>query len=184
MSPYFSRLQREDHLAGKRGEIYETICQRPGINFEALRDEVGMTGGGGAQHHLYVLEKLEYVQSFKVGRYRRYFAAGDDHFRRNRICALLTAPIYRETAELVLRNPGASQGKIAEKFSDVSRQAVGYRLKALESAGAISRQRDSHGVYYYATMDGGYVLDHARLEPLNSGVFEIGPILVGRRECG
>lgn len=160
MSPYLSRIRQGDHLAGKRGEIYQAICNKPGISFGSVREHVGMTGGGGPQYHLYVLEKLEYVQSFRVGRHRRYFAAGDEHYRRNRIRAILTSPIYRETASAVSRRPGAVQREIADEFPEVSRQAVSYRLGRLETAGAIARTIENRRAFYYATMDGGYVLDH------------------------
>jgi predicted transcriptional regulator len=155
MSPFLVRLTQADHLSGRRGEIFQAICARPGINFEALRDRVRMRGGGGPQYHLYALEKLAYIQSFKVGRYRRYFAAGDEHFRRNKIRAMFMAPAYLETARLVQRRPGASQSEISSEFPEISRQAVGYRLQNLEEAGAIA--------FYYATMEGGYVLDHLHM---------------------
>lgn len=160
MSPYLSRIGPEDELAGRRGEIYSTVCDSPGINFEALRERVGMTGGGGPQYHLHVLEKRGRVESFKVGRYRRYFAVGDDHHRRNRIRAMFASSIYLETSVAVSRRPGAIQREIAEAFPGFSRQAVGYRLQNLEAAGAIARHREGSEVIYYATMDGGYVLDH------------------------
>lgn len=163
MSPLLSRLRPSKDLAGRRGEIYRAICEKPAINFEALRERVGMTGGGGLQYHLYVLEKLRYVQSFKAGRYRRYFPSGEEHYQRNRIRALLLAPGYYDAARLVLERPGARQAEISAAFPEVSRQAVQYRLQRLEMAGAIAKRQEGSRTFYYATMDGGYVLDHVRV---------------------
>lgn len=73
---------------------------------------------------------------------------------------MFSSPIYLETAAAVSRRPGAIQREIANEFPEVSRQAVGYRLHNLEAAGAVAKHREGPAVIYYATMDGGYVLDH------------------------
>lgn len=159
MTPLGSRLDPEDTLRGRRAMVYEHIEQDPGVNFLALAERTGMQNGV-LSYHLQVLEGRRAIQSFKAGRFRRYYAPGDDHYRRNHIDATLRSPAYRETMEAVQKNPGAYSSQLADLLPRVSRQAVQYRLQKLVSVGAVSRQREGARAHYHLTMDGGYVLDH------------------------
>jgi predicted transcriptional regulator len=141
------RLSKDGVLTGPRARLYDLILARPGIRFTDL---VNGTQGhwGSTAHHLYVLERFQFVRSYRVGRCRRYVASLGPEAQSQQ-AAHLEEAANRTMLELVRQHPGICQQDVAARFPGRTRQAVGHRLANLERLGLVTEVRQGRWKLYY-----------------------------------
>jgi DNA-binding transcriptional ArsR family regulator len=152
------RIGPEDVFRGRRGEIYECIRTEPGINFLKLVERFGLHYGA-TDYHLHVLERHKKVVGIKAGKFRRYYATGVEDYWALRIRAAISDPNLEKTIRVIQSNPGIHQRPLCERFPEVTRQAVSYRVSRLIDVGAVRAQKEGATTYYNLSHEGGYVLD-------------------------
>lgn len=144
--PLGSRITQDGLLEGRRRQLYGLILERPGVTFmELVRASLGHIGV--TSYHLFLLERHQLVRSCRTHRCRRYYAfVGDPEADRRD--AILREPHMRATYERVQAEPGIAQRELVERFPEVTRQSVAYRLGRLVRAGIIWEDRQARSTRY------------------------------------
>ena len=120
-----------------REAIVGYLAATPGAHFSKLRDDLKL-GTGETQHHLRRLEDGGMIEHRTDGEYKRYFPAGRFSAFEQRALGYLRRETPRLMLILLLRDPSASGGDIADSVG-VSRSSVSKYAAELESAGVLSR---------------------------------------------
>lgn len=152
----------------RRQLLYEMIRAEPGANFVRLVGAMEATTGnrsdyGTVAHHLYTLERARLIQSFRLGRCRRYVAvdpeAPTESVRRQ--LALMRDPGHLAMLEAVRDRPGISQRALhrllAERGHRFCRQTIAYRVLRLVAAGLVGEERRG-GLLSYCLTEGAAVV--------------------------
>ncbi|MEM5814217.1 MAG: hypothetical protein QXD77_00160 [Candidatus Aenigmatarchaeota archaeon] len=125
------------------GAIYGYIVANPGVNYSRIREDLKLNNGS-VIHHLDVLEKFGYIESYKDGYYRRYVPRGKPavHVKTKR----------EEKVEFIIgvleRSPGSTHKSVAESIG-VSTRRLSYYLKTAVESGAVRAERRGKCVHYY-----------------------------------
>ena len=157
MSPYLSRLAPDDLLEGRRRTLYSTIFDSPGICFTDLRDATNIRFGV-LQYHLETLERSGFVESVKVGKFRRYYPVGLDHRGAIELHAHAIDPGYSRILRAVEWIPGATNSELSHLFPDRARQSIGYRLGRLRKVGALEPRPRGRTTEYFLTGEASTIL--------------------------
>lgn len=158
MSPYLSRLAPEEYVEGRRRVLYSKIFEEPGICYTELQEKTGVRFGV-LQYHLETLERAGFVESVKVGRFRRYYPVGLDHSWAFELHAHAKDPGYSKYLRAIDWIPGATNSELQYLFPDVTRQSIAYRLKRLSQAGALESERDESKIRYFLTGEASSIMD-------------------------
>jgi len=130
------RLSADD-ASETRGAIVGYLAATPGAHFSKLRDDLQL-GTGETQHHLRRLEDDGTVEHRRDGEYKRYFPAGRFSPFEQRALGYLRRETPRRMLVMLLREPSASGGEMADD-AGVSRSTVSKYATKLESAGLLAR---------------------------------------------
>lgn len=161
MSPYLSRTPPENLVEGRRRVLYSAIFDHPGISFTELREHSNIRFGV-LQYHLETLERAGFVESLKVGRFRRYYPLGSDHHAALERRGYAADAGYLRMMVEVETLPGSTQSQLQQLHPGVARQSVAYRLQRLERVGAIRAYRDGRTRRFELTPEGEAALERER----------------------
>lgn len=143
--PLYTKIKREkvmDHFV--RGRIYEFVCQNPGVNYSAIKQQFKLTNGT-VTYHLSMLERQEFIRSKQDGIYKRYFSNNGGP------PASEVEPMSLQLiiAKTIRENPGLTQKEIAKKVRS-SKQLVSYHIRRMKKEGQLDTRRDGRTVRVYA----------------------------------
>jgi predicted transcriptional regulator len=132
LASLFSRVQGKQVLQHAiRGGIYDHILANPGIRFNHLRKDLGLSHGATA-YHLQVLARNGLVRQRTAWSTRHYYTAG------------APPPPALEAHDAILdfvrKNPGAGAAEVGRHLG-LSRQLAHYHLRRLAAAGRMAAQR-------------------------------------------
>jgi predicted transcriptional regulator len=128
----YSRIHRDkvlDHFV--RGQIYGHIKTNPGATFTEIGEVLGVSNGV-LTHHLYTLERMEFVRSEREGRWKRFYARDAPKTRQG----VLVSTLQKEILEIIRGEPGISQSDLAERLG-TKRQNVNYNVQKLVHTGLV-----------------------------------------------
>jgi len=130
--PLYSKLNTSSIFGNNiRADIYNLITDNPGITFGAITRKLKLKPGT-ASHHIRILEREGYINSKKIGKFRRYYEMGIKTSDHNQI--------QDQIIQQVQDHPGISQAQIAKEL-DLSRQLVNYHIKDLISSQVILTEK-------------------------------------------
>jgi len=126
-----------------RGQIFGYITANPGAHYNRIKSELDLNNGA-IIYHLDALEKFGYISSYEDGCRKCYVSRGVPavHVKTRRENVL--DGIFR----IVKREPGSSQGTIAEKMG-MSARKLSYYIKHAEKGGAVKAERSGRSVRYF-----------------------------------
>ncbi|HID71797.1 MAG TPA: winged helix-turn-helix transcriptional regulator [Thermoplasmata archaeon] len=134
--PLYTRIKKEDTLKHSlREELYQYIVNNPGKNYITIKKELQLKNGT-LIYHLKTLENQRFIKSIKDGRYRRFYPRG---MKIKKERNTLTA-IQQRIVELLEKNPGMSQSRIAEVLGQ-SRQTINYQIGKLKKNKIVEVER-------------------------------------------
>jgi DNA-binding MarR family transcriptional regulator len=128
----YTRLKRDkvlDHFL--RGRIFEVIRKKPGITYNAIRRDLGISNGSLA-YHVYTLQREGFVKSVPEGPYRRFFTMDEPVSR----AGVLVSELQKKILDLLAVEPGISQSIIANRLG-TSPQSVNYNVSRLVRKGMV-----------------------------------------------
>ncbi|HUR60909.1 MAG TPA: winged helix-turn-helix transcriptional regulator [Candidatus Thermoplasmatota archaeon] len=130
LSRLFSRVQGKQALQNPiRGGLHDHITANPGIRFNRLRKDLGLSHGATA-YHLQVLERSGLVQRRSAWTTRHYYTVDG--------APPLPAPAANDAIlDFVRKNPGAGAAEVGRHLG-LSRQLAHYHLRRLAAAGRMS----------------------------------------------
>jgi predicted transcriptional regulator len=139
--PLYTKIKREkvmDHFV--RGRIYEYVCQNPGVNYSAIKNQFKLTNGT-VTYHLSMLERQEFIRAKQDGIYKRYFAnnGGPSASEVEPMSLQLTI------AKAIREHPGMTQKEIAKHLGS-SKQLVSYHIRRMKKDGQLETSRDGRSV--------------------------------------
>jgi len=142
--PLFSRMLKDEVLDNKtRYAIHGIVIENPGIHYNAIQREFGLTNGAAA-YHLRVLEREDFIRSVRDGRLRRFYSRTTKVPEEKR---LTPEQIRERVLELVTARPGMSQREIVLELG-IERDTVGYHLRILVSEGKLQAGRKGRYMVY------------------------------------
>jgi predicted transcriptional regulator/protocatechuate 3,4-dioxygenase beta subunit len=142
--PLYTKIKREkvmDHFV--RGRIYEFVCQNPGVNYSAIKEQFKLTNGT-VTYHLSMLERQEFIRAKQDGIYKRYFPNNGGPSPSDVEPMSLQLSIARAIRE----RPGMTQKEIAKRLKS-SKQLVSYHIRRMKRDGQIDTRRDGRSVRVY-----------------------------------
>lgn len=131
--PLFTRIKEDevlDHFV--RGQVYDRIVVKPGINFTDLRNELGLKNGM-LTYHLSVLERQGFVRSVTDGYLKRFYPL---QVKVPKDEGVKFSELQARIMDIVRGSPGISQKGIAERL-DQRHSVVNYNIKRLKTAGVL-----------------------------------------------
>ena len=139
--PLYTKIKREkvmDHFV--RGRIYEFVCQNPGVNYSAIKQQFKLTNGT-VTYHLSMLERQEFIRAKQDGIYKRYFS------NNGAPAASDVEPMSLQLiiAKAIREQPGMTQKEIAKKLGS-SKQLVSYHIRRMKKDGELETHRDGRSV--------------------------------------
>jgi len=162
--PLYTRLRKKDILEHfVRGRIYGYIESNPGEHYSEILRKLGMKNGALA-YHLSILEKEEFVNSYRDGIYKRYYPKGmkltkktlNKNFKVNYINesgteiqneSIRLSNTQEKIIDAIQNNKGISQKEIA-KIVDTSKQNVNYHIKLMLNANMIRKDENGRMNYF------------------------------------
>ena len=106
------KLKREDILSNQNRErVYNYVQSNPGDHFRSILQNLSMKNGTLA-HHLYTLEKEEYIKSERDGPFKRFYPRG----RAFTSVVLEVNGAQGKILNIVSKNPGITQKEIATRL--------------------------------------------------------------------
>jgi predicted transcriptional regulator/uncharacterized membrane protein len=135
--PLYTKVRREDVLMHETREmVYDYVKSHPGDHFRAIMSKLSLTNGTLA-HHLYTLEKQEFIKSERDGPYKRFYPKGYKFMGS----VMEVNGIQKKILDVIEENPGISQKRVAHLLS-VSPPTVNYHIKTLTGARLVDLQRN------------------------------------------
>jgi predicted transcriptional regulator/protocatechuate 3,4-dioxygenase beta subunit len=142
--PLYTKIKREkvmDHFV--RGRIYEFVCQNPGVNYSAIKDQFKLTNGT-VTYHLSMLERQEFIRAKQDGIYKRYFANNGGPSASD----VEPMSLQLTIAKTIRQHPGMTQKEIAKHLGS-SKQLVSYHIRRMKKEGQLETRRDGRSVRVY-----------------------------------
>ncbi len=123
----FARIKREAVLDNKtRYAINGIILENPGIHYNAIMREFGLTNGVAA-YHLRVMEREDFIRSVRDGKLKRYYPA---RVKIPKDMRLSPEELREEMLRIITAHPGISQRELIEEMG-LTRDTIGYHLREL-----------------------------------------------------
>lgn len=130
------RLSMEDVLENdNRTTIINLILEHPGIHFNELLRQTGISAGTLAWH-LDILETFKTIWKERVGQYLVYYPYLEKNPFSEADMKLSKSKTTLEIMHLINDNPGIYQNQIAKRM-DLNHRTVKYHLNKLETTGLI-----------------------------------------------
>ncbi len=132
-----------------RQQVYDAVKANPGVSFMQLARTLGF-GESTLTYHLRVLERNEFVNGVKDGRYLRYYdrQSGAYAGEKKVIASALRNPTSAAIAQEIQRRPGVAQRDLAEAF-DIAPSTVNWHIRRLSGVGLVCERRDHPHTRYY-----------------------------------
>ncbi len=123
----FARLKKHDILDNKtRYAINGIILENPGIHYNAIMREFGLTNGVAA-YHLRVMEREDFIRSVRDGKLKRFYPA---RVKIPKNMRLSPEALRDEMLRAITSHPGISQRELVEEMG-LTRDTIGYHLREL-----------------------------------------------------
>ncbi len=145
--PLYARIKRDAVLDNKtRYALHGLIIENPGLHYNAVIREFGLTNGEAA-YHLSVLEREGFIRSVRDGTLRKFYSTTSKVPSPKR----MTPEELRERIlDLVDGFPGISQKQIVDELG-IGRTLAGYHLKNLLVEGYVDTRHEGRFTLYYPT---------------------------------
>lgn len=146
-APLYARIAKGEVLDNRtRYALHGLIIENPGLHYNAIIREFGLTNGEAA-YHLSVLEREGFIRSVRDGTLRKFYSTTTKVPREHRA----TPEEMRDRiVDLVDGLPGISQKQIVDELG-IGRTLAGYHLGCLVTEGFIEARRDGRFTVYYPT---------------------------------
>jgi predicted transcriptional regulator/uncharacterized membrane protein len=134
--PLYSKMRREDLLLHETREmVYDYVKTHPGEHFRSIMNKLSLTNGTLA-HHLYTLEKREFIKSERDGPYKRFYPSGYSFDGS----VMEVNGLQKKILDVIDDNPGISQKGLAKALA-VSAPTINYHIKTMVGARLVELQR-------------------------------------------
>jgi predicted transcriptional regulator len=143
--PLYTKIKREkvmDHFV--RGRIYEFVCQNPGVNYSAIKEQFKLTNGT-VTYHLSMLERQEFIRAKQDGIYKRYFSNNGGPAASE----VEPMSLQLNIAKAIRERPGMTQKELAKHLGS-SKQLVSYHIRRMKKDGQLETRRDGRSVRVFA----------------------------------
>lgn len=135
------RLTMEDVLENEnRSKIIDLIMDKPGIHFNELLRQTGLSPGN-LVWHLSILEEYKVIGKKNVGQYLIYFPLYDTNPMNNIDIQLAKSKITLQILDLIEKKPGI-YGNVIAKELDLDHKTVKYHLDKLIEANLVKVEKD------------------------------------------
>ncbi|UCH88916.1 MAG: winged helix-turn-helix transcriptional regulator [Thermoplasmata archaeon] len=135
--PLYSKMRREDLLLHETREmVYDYVKSHPGEHFRSIMNKLSLTNGTLA-HHLYTLEKQEFIKSERDGPYKRFYPRG--YIFDGSVMEV--NGIQKKILDTIEVHPGITQKRLASALT-ISPPTVNYHIKTLVGARLVELQRN------------------------------------------
>jgi predicted transcriptional regulator len=138
--PLYARLKKENVLNNfTRGRVYQCISENPAIDFNTIKNKVGLRNGT-LVYHLDLMEREKYIISRYDSRHKYYHVHPErlnisfDEVRGTLDSAV--PEIERKIIAVIKDAPGISQKEIAVKIG-TSKRVVNYHINMLRASDVI-----------------------------------------------
>ena len=147
LAPLYARIAKGEVLDNRtRYALHGLIIENPGLHYNAIIREFGLTNGEAA-YHLSVLEREGFIRSIRDGTLRKFYSTTTKVPREHRA----TPEEMRDRImDLVDGLPGISQKQIVDELG-IGRTLAGYHLGCLVTEGFVEARRDGRFTVYYPT---------------------------------
>jgi predicted transcriptional regulator len=138
------QIRRDEVLDDfSRGAIYGYITANPGAHYTRIKEDLGLTSGN-AMHHLAVLEKKGFIESYEDGIRKCYVPSGEPavHSKTRR------EERQEMLFEAVSDSPGILAATLMEKLG-MHASKVSYYMKSLVENGIVRAERNGGFVRYF-----------------------------------
>jgi len=140
--PLYTRIREDEVLNNAlRQRIHSYIKEKPGVNFNTIKRELGLNTGA-LLYHLQVLKREELVKEITDGPYKRFYPAGYHTVEDD------TMATSNRVLKAVMEHPGATQRELAT-ITGLSPQALSYHLRNLYYDRKITKSRKGKVVRYF-----------------------------------
>jgi predicted transcriptional regulator len=145
--PLYARIKKDAVLDNKtRYALHGLIIENPGLHYNAVIREFGLTNGEAA-YHLSVLEREGFIRSVRDGTLRKFYSTTSKIPSSKR----MTPEEMRERIlDLVDGLPGISQKQIVDELG-IGRTLAGYHIKGLLVEGFLEARHEGRFTVYYPT---------------------------------
>jgi predicted transcriptional regulator len=135
--PLYSRIKKDEVLDNfTRGAIYGFIVANPGAHYNLIKQEL-MLNNGAIIYHLDILERKGYINSEKMGIFKKYYPKG---FKKEGGILEMLTDLQRRIFHEIEANPGVSQKEIANRMN-ITARALNYHIKTLMKTQLIMLER-------------------------------------------
>ena len=128
-----------------RSMIYQYIIEKPGDNYNSIRDKLGLNNGVLA-YHLRTLEELKYIKSMRDGIFKRFYPV---HVKVPRVNGFGLDSTQGRIITLIYNIQGLTQKQISLSLN-TSQQVVSYHLTQMINTGHIRAVKRGKTYSYYA----------------------------------
>jgi uncharacterized membrane protein/DNA-binding MarR family transcriptional regulator len=136
-APLYTKVRREDVLLHETREmVYDYVKSHPGEHFRAIMNKLSLTNGTLA-HHLYTLEKQEFIKSERDGPYKRFYPRGYKFTGS----VMEINGLQKKILDAIEEAPGITQKQLA-KVLGISPPTVNYHIKTMTGARLVDVQRN------------------------------------------
>lgn len=142
--PLYARLKKENVLNNfTRGRVYQCISENPGIDFNTIKNKVGLRNGT-LVYHLDLMEREKYIISRHDSRHKYYHVHPErlnvsfDEVKETLDSAV--PEIERKIIRAIKDTPGISQKEIAIKIS-TSKRVINYHINILKTSNIVSIEK-------------------------------------------
>lgn len=143
----YHRIGRGSALdSEQRARMLELVHRHPGVALRDLAAQMGLSPSS-AEHHARVLARLGYVRRVRTSAGAAFYAS--EHPRAP-YAHVLDRAHADEALALLAARPGLTQNELAQALG-VRKTHLSSLLRALESEGLVSRERDGRAVRVVAT---------------------------------
>ena len=152
--PLYARLSPAQVLAhDKRKDIVNYLGENPGAHLRAIGRALDLTYGT-LTYHLYRLEREGIIVPDEDGLFKKYYlsAGRQRNAKEERPATDTLRKTEREIYDDILAHPGSPQSEVAARLG-LSRQALHYHIKKLETQGFISKVAQGRETLCYAKSD-------------------------------
>ncbi|MFA5771820.1 MAG: winged helix-turn-helix transcriptional regulator [Thermoplasmata archaeon] len=138
--PLYARLRKENVLNNfTRGRTYQCILENPGIDFNTIKNKIGLRNGT-LVYHLDLMEREKYIISRHDGRHK-YYHIHPEHlnvpFSKVKDALDSAVPeIERKIIAVIEQMPGISQKEISIKIG-ANKRVVNYHINILKASDVI-----------------------------------------------
>lgn len=129
----FLRIKRDkvlDHFV--RGQIYGYIVANPGTTYTEIKNKLKVKNGT-LTYHLYLLEKMGFVKSERMGKFKTFYPAKMPEGTKR---GMILSKIQEKIVSCIKSSPGIGISEMAKKL-EIKKQNVSYNVIRLKVLGLV-----------------------------------------------